>query len=177
MPFLPATLLLLLLFLLPAGASAQVYKCKGKSGETAYSEHPCDANAQPMKLRSERLPAPVALPPPPPAEAGEPEQSPLRESGSPPPAPAEQDRSAERACIATATASIYGPSNDRVATYQQQMAMLGEQLDNAADAKRSKALQARMDNLRRAISREHAYAHDQVNAARRRCVEQYRPTP
>ncbi len=57
------------------------------------------------------------------------------------------------------------------------MAMLGEQLDNAADAKRSQALQARMDNLRRAISREHAYAHDQVNAARRRCVEQYRPTP
>ena len=28
--------------------------------------------------------------------------------------------------------------------------------------------------LRRAIGREHAYAHDQVNAARRRCVEQHR---
>ncbi|ODU47764.1 MAG: hypothetical protein ABS96_04020 [Lysobacteraceae bacterium SCN 69-123] len=173
MPAMPALLLLMLLFLLPAGASAQVYKCKGKSGETAYSEHPCDANAQPMKLRSERLPA--APPPAPPMEAGEPEPSPLRESGSPPPpAPAELDRSAERACIANATASIYGPSNDRVATYQQQMAMLGEQLDNASDAKRTQALEARMDNLRRAIGREHAYAHDQVNAARRRCVEQHR---
>ena len=61
-----------------------------------------------------------------------------------------------------------------MATYQQQMAMLGEQLDNAPDAKRTQALQARMDNLRRAIGREHAYAHDQVNAARRRCVEQHR---
>jgi len=107
----------------------------------------------------------------------EPEASPLRESeGPPPPAPA-PDRTAERECIANATASIYGPSNDRVATYQQQMTMLNEQLGNAADAQRSEALQARMANLRRAISREHAYAHEQVNAARRRCVEQHRPTP
>jgi len=170
----PAIVLLVLLFLLPAGASAQVYKCKGKSGETAYSEHPCDAHAQPMKLRDER---PSASPPPSPSPPVEPEASPLRESeGPPPPAPA-PDRTAERECIANATASIYGPSNDRVATYQQQMTMLNEQLGNAADAQRSEALQARMANLRRAISREHAHAHEQVNAARRRCVEQYRPTP
>ena len=41
----------LALMLLPGMAFAQVYKCKGKSGESVYSEHPCDASAQPMKLR------------------------------------------------------------------------------------------------------------------------------
>ena len=169
----PAIVLLMLLLLLPAAASAQVYKCKGKSGETAYSEHPCDANAQPMKLREERPAAP-----PPPMEPAAQETSPLRESDSTPaPAAAEPDRTAERECIANATASIYGPSNDRVATFQQQMAMLNEQLANAPDAQRSQALRARMANLRQAIGREHAHAHEQVNSARRRCVEQYRPTP
>lgn len=167
----PTIVLLMLLFLLPAGASAQVYKCKGKSGETAYSEHPCDASAQPMKLRDER---PAASPPPPPMESATPEPSPLREGDSTPAPAAELDRTAERECIANATASIYGPSNDRVATYQQQMTMLNEQLGNAVDAQRSEALQVRMANLRRAISREHAYAHEQVNTARRRCVDQYR---
>ncbi|KQN99368.1 hypothetical protein ASF01_07450 [Stenotrophomonas sp. Leaf70] len=170
MPAMPAIVLLTLLFLLPDSASAQVYKCKGKSGETAYSEHPCDASAQPMKLRDER----PAASPPPMMESAPQESSPLRESDAAPAPAAALDRSAERECIANATASIYGPSNDRVATYQQQMTMLNEQFGNATDAQRSDALQARMVNLRRAISREHAYAHEQVNAARRRCVEQYR---
>ncbi len=169
----PAIVLLMLLLLLPASASAQVYKCKGKSGETAYSEHPCDAGAQPMKLRDERPAAtpPVALAP----STAEPGIAP--ESDAEPPPVASTDRTAERECIASATASIYGPSNDRVATYQQQMAMLNEQRANAADAQRSQALQARMANLRQAITREHSHAHEQVSAARRRCVDQYRATP
>ena len=168
----PAIVLLMLLLLLPAAASAQVYKCKGKSGETAYSEHPCDAGAQPMKLREER-----PATPPPPMESAVQETSPLRESDTAPAPAAELDRTAERECIANATASIYGPSNDRVATFQQQMAMLNEQLANAPDAQRSQALRARMANLRQAIGREHAHAHEQVNAARRRCVDQHRATP
>ncbi len=168
----PAIVLLMLLLLLPAAASAQVYKCKGKSGETAYSEHPCDAGAQPMKLREER-----PATPPPPMEPAVQESSPLRESDTAPAPAAELDRTAERECIANATASIYGPSNDRVATFQQQMAMLNEQLANAPDAQRSQALRARMANLRQAIGREHAHAHEQVNAARRRCVDQHRAMP
>ncbi|MQP75598.1 DUF4124 domain-containing protein [Stenotrophomonas sp. MYb238] len=168
----PAIVLLILLLLLPAAASAQVYKCKGKSGETAYSEHPCDAGAQPMKLREER-----PATPPPPMEPAIQETSPLRESDTAPAPAAELDRTAERECIANATASIYGPSNDRVATFQQQMAMLNEQLANAPDAQRSQALRARMANLRQAIGREHAHAHEQVNAARRRCVDQHRAMP
>lgn len=48
--------LLALLLLTPALASAQVYKCKGKSGETVYSQDPCDARAQPHVLRDGQAP-------------------------------------------------------------------------------------------------------------------------
>ena len=161
------------LMLLPGMAFAQVYKCKGKSGESVYSEHPCDASAQPMKLREERPATGGGFVAPPPAT---PENVESSEGSEPMPAAPELDRSAERECIAAATASIYGPSNDRVATYQQQMGMLSEQLPNA-DATRSAALRARMATLRQAISREHGSANTLVNAARRRCAEQYRPTP
>ena len=95
----------------------------------------------------------------------------------PMPTAPELDRSAERECIAAATASIYGPSNDRVATYQQQMGVLNEQLASTSAAERSQALRARMATLRQAITREHSSANTLVNAARRRCVEQHRPTP
>ena len=161
------------LMLLPGMAFAQVYKCKGKSGESVYSEHPCDASAQPMKLREERPATGGGFVAPPPAT---PENVESSEGSEPMPAAPELDRSAERECIAAATASIYGPSNDRVATYQQQMGMLSEQLPNA-DATRSAALRARMATLRQAIGREHGSANTLVNAARRRCAEQYRPTP
>lgn len=43
--------LLFLLLLTPALAGAQVFKCKGRSGETVYSQDPCDARAQPHVLR------------------------------------------------------------------------------------------------------------------------------
>jgi uncharacterized membrane protein len=47
--------LLVLLLLIPAIASAQVYKCKGKSGETVYSQAPCTAGAQQHVLRDGQL--------------------------------------------------------------------------------------------------------------------------
>ncbi|SBV35545.1 conserved exported hypothetical protein [uncultured Stenotrophomonas sp.] len=160
-----------MLMLLPGLAAAQVYKCKGKSGETMYSEFPCDASAQPMKLRDD----PVAAAAPPPGADGGGMPTP-RTNDAPAPATGEADRSAERECVANATASIYGPSNDRVAAHQQQLAMLNEQLAGA-DAQRNQALRARMTTLRQAITREHANANTLVNAARRRCIEQYRTTP
>lgn len=165
--------LTLLLLLLPASAAAQVYKCKGKSGETVYSEHPCDARAEPMKLRD----TPVSAPAPQQSEASEGSSG---NEGDAPPAPIDsrelaEAREAERSCISTATASIYGSSNDRVGTLQQQMGVLSEQLAAAEDAQRSKALRERMATFRQAISREHASAHAQMNTARRACVQQHRP--
>ena len=165
--------LTLLLLLLPASAAAQVYKCKGKSGETVYSEHPCDARAEPMKLRD----TPVSAPAPQQSEASEGSSG---NEGGAPPAPIDsrelaEAREAERSCISTATASIYGSSNDRVGTLQQQMGVLSEQLAAAEDAQRSKALRERMATFRQAISREHASAHAQMNTARRACVQQHRP--
>lgn len=167
--------LTLLLLLLPASAAAQVYKCKGKSGETVYSEHPCDARAEPMKLRESAVSAPA--PQQPAVSEGEHEGAGEGEQAT---APANSEelaraRDAERSCISTATASIYGSSNDRVGTLQQQMGMLNEQLAAAQDAQRSKALRERMATFRQAISREHASAHAQMNTARRACVQQHRP--
>ncbi|MEG1678881.1 MAG: DUF4124 domain-containing protein, partial [Stenotrophomonas sp.] len=162
--------LTVLLLLLPASAAAQVYKCKGKSGETMYSEHPCDARAEPMKLRESAVSAPA--PQQPTANEGQ-----RRGEGEPAPPPADsgelaEARDAERSCISTATASIYGSSNDRVGTLQQQMSVLSEQLAAAQDAQRSLALRERMATFRQAISREHASAHAQMNTARRACIQQ-----
>ena len=162
-----------LLILLPGLAAAQVYKCKGKSGESLYSEHPCDANAQPMKLRED---TPAASSPPA-ATDGSDSMPAADEANEAATATDGGDRDAERQCIANATASIYGPSNDRVAAYQQQMAMLGEQLAKTGDAQRKQELQARMTRLRQAISNEHAHAHDLANDTRKRCIAQFRPTP
>lgn len=161
------SVLTLLLLLLPTSAAAQVYKCKGKSGETMYSEHPCDARAEPMKLRDSPVSTPAPLQPT--ANEGQAAATPV-DSGE-----LAEAREAERSCISTATASIYGSSNDRVGTLQQQMSMLGEQLAAAEDAQRSKALRERMATFRQAISREHANVHAQMNTARRACVQQHRP--
>lgn len=170
----PAIVLTVLLLLLPASAYAQVYKCKGKSGETMYSEHPCDARAEPMKLREDRAtPAPKAGP-----------GTELASEAAPAPAPSMTDaaaagpdtsREAERACIATATASVYGSSNDRVGTLQQQLATLNDQLAAATNAERSQALRERMTFFRQAITREYANAQNQLAAARRNCATQHRP--
>lgn len=162
----------LLLLLLPASAAAQVYKCKGKSGETMYSEHPCDARAEPMKLREQAAATPASSAS---SAEGQPATAP-----APAPAPAASGSpaealEAERSCISTATASIYGSSNDRVGTLQQQMSTLNEQLAQATDAERSQALRQRMATFRQAISREHASAHTQMNTARRACIQQHRP--
>ncbi len=169
--------LLAALFLLLPGAAAaqQVYKCKGKSGETVYAEHPCDARAEPMKLRDN--PAATGTSSPPPAttnDAGEPASTPASSANA---SELEANRSAERSCIANATASIYGSSNDRVGTLQQQMAVLKDELSRAEDAQRSHALRTRMETFRQAISREYASAHTQLNTARRGCINQHRPTP
>ena len=170
-----ATATFAMLVLLPGLAAAQVYKCKGKSGESVYSEFPCDASAQPMKLREDPV---TAMPPPETAGTGAtaPHEGDAPVAATTDTATGEAERGAEHECVANATASIYGPSNDRVAAHQQQMAMLNEQLASA-DAQRGQALRARMDTLRQAITREHANANTLVNAARRRCIEQYRTTP
>lgn len=152
-----------------AASAADVYKCKGKSGETLYSEYPCDAASQPMKLRDTR-PASAAIPV---AETTAEEGTPAAE----PTAGVSEARSAERACAASATASIYGPSNDRIAGHQQQLVALSQQLagtgaNSAADG--GQHIRARMTALRQSITREHANAHAQMTTARQRCAQQHR---
>ncbi len=166
------SLLAALLLLLPGAAAAQqVYKCKGRSGETVYAEHPCDARAEPMKLRDD--PTANTATPPLQATGGTEPTATAASNGT----ELEANRSAERSCIANATASIYGSSNDRVGTLQQQMAVLKDELARAEDAQRSQALRTRMETFRQAISREYASAHTQLNTARRGCINQHRPTP
>lgn len=164
---------LLLITVAPASWSADVYKCKGRSGETVYSESPCDGNSQPMKLRETRPSTDNVA-------ALEPNDAPPAESA---PAAVEADiareaqREAQRACTATATAAIYGPSNDRVAGYQQQLAALRQQLDaggSAVSADGGNGIRAQMTTLRQSITREHANAHSLVSAARQRCMQQHR---
>lgn len=152
---------LLLFAIAPAAWAADVYRCKGKSGETMYSESPCDGNTQPMKLRDTR---PLST-----AEAS----AALGGSST----EVDDAREAQRACTATATAAIYGPSNDRIASYQQQLASLRQQLDTAGSgmpADNGSGLRGQMTALRQSIAAEHGNAHSLVNAARQRCVQQHR---
>ncbi|WP_241772681.1 DUF4124 domain-containing protein [Stenotrophomonas pictorum] len=172
----PVIVLTLLLLLLPASAAAQVYKCKGKSGETAYSESPCDARAQPMKLRDEPPAAPSG-PAPTTEAAATGEVQPATPASTTSATEQEAARAAERSCIANVTASIYGPSNDRVSVLQQQLSTLNDQLTATTDPQRTQALRTRMGTLRQAITREHGNAHTQMNDARRRCAERHRPAP
>ncbi|WP_313642557.1 DUF4124 domain-containing protein [Stenotrophomonas sp.] len=167
----PAILFILLLLLPTTAAAADVYKCKGRSGETMYSEHPCDARAEPMKLRDTRPSESFTA-----AATAAAESSQARNTETPASADSsggelEAIRAAEKSCIADATASIYGPSNDRVGTLQQQMSLLNEELAKANDAERSQALRTRMATFRQAITREHNNAHTQMGNARRRCIE------
>lgn len=160
--------IVLLLSLTPVASAVEVYKCKGKSGETHYSEHPCDANAQPMKLRDDRSgstrssTATVAAPPP---------SLPANTGGG---AEGVDPRENERTCIESATASIYGPSNDRIANDQQQLLALTQQ--PVTTAENAKATRARMEELRRSISNEHTRVHQEATAARQRCTQQHRPS-
>lgn len=144
----------ILLALLPGAAAAEVYKCKGRNGESVYSQHPCDESTQPMALRVTR-PASSADPDAPPATAG---------SGL----------DAEQHCVSTAGASIYGPSNDRVASYQQQVAALHQQLAGAPD---NAAIRGQVASLQQAIARERASANAQLGAARKRCALEHGATP
>ncbi len=152
-----------------AATAADVYRCKGKSGETVYSEHPCDGGSQPMKLRDTR-PASAAAPA---TETAAGEATPEAE----PAADVSEARSAERACAASATASIYGPSNDRIAGHQQQLVALSQQLAGTganSAANSGQHIRARMTALRQSITREHANAHAQMTTARHRCAQQHR---
>ena len=148
-------LVAMLLVLVPGVSGAEVYKCKGRSGESVYSQNPCDATAQPMALR--------VIQPATPVEA-------ISTPGLPP-----TEGAAEQAhCVETAGASIYGPSNDRVATYQQQVAALQEQFVASPG---NTAIRGQITHLQQAIARERASANAQLSAARTRCAQQHQPAP
>ncbi len=81
-------------------ASAEVFKCKGRSGETVYSQAPCSADAAPMKLRSNRAATESS------GEAANRaavyQTTELADAGI-----------AERNCLSSEQSRIYGPVNAR----------------------------------------------------------------
>jgi hypothetical protein len=143
--------MMLLLALLPGVAGAQVYKCKGRNGESVYSQDPCDGNTTPMALK-------VSKPASPGGNDG---------AGS-------SSGSAMDYCVANASAVIYGPSNDRVATLQERVAALQQQ----AIAEPGNAnVRGQIASLQQSIARERASATAQLSTARRRCADENAAPP
>lgn len=130
-------------------ASAQVYKCKGASGETVYSQNPCAAGAEPMKLRSTR---------PSTESAGEAsnraavyQNTALADAGI-----------AERNCVQGERSRIYGPLESRSQQMGRQIAELNLQLATAgtqlAGATQDSGIRAQISSLQQSMSAERVAA-------------------
>lgn len=152
--------IVLALLLVAPLASAQVYKCKGASGETTYSQHPCGAGAEPMKLRSNRAAA---------ESAGELANrtavyrtAELNDAGI-----------VERNCLQSEQSRIYGPLESRSQAVNQQVADLNRQLaaasSNLAGATSESGIRAQISSLQQSLSSERTSADSQMTTARERC--------
>ncbi|WP_369038536.1 DUF4124 domain-containing protein [Stenotrophomonas maltophilia] len=141
-------------------ASAQVYKCKGASGETTYSQNPCGSEAVPMKLRSNRAASETA------GEAANRSAvyrtAELNDAGF-----------AERNCLQREQSRIYGPLESRSQAVNRQVADLNRQLAGAnstlAGATAESGIRAQISSLQQALSSERISADSQMTAARDRC--------
>ncbi|CCP10880.1 Keratin, type I cuticular Ha5 [Stenotrophomonas maltophilia SKK35] len=142
-------------------ASAQVYKCKGASGETVYSQNPCAAGAEPMKLRSTR---------PSTESAGEAsnraavyQNTALADAGI-----------AERNCVQGERSRIYGPLESRSQQMGRQIAELNRQLATAgtqlAGATQDSGIRAQIASLQQSMSAERVAADTQMSNAREQCA-------
>ncbi|MBH1647457.1 DUF4124 domain-containing protein [Stenotrophomonas maltophilia] len=142
-------------------ASAQVYKCKGASGETVYSQNPCAAGAEPMKLRSSRSS---------PETAGEAsnraavyQNTELADAGI-----------AERNCVQGERSRIYGPLESRSQQVGRQVAELNRQLAAAgtslAGATQDSGIRAQIASLQQSLSAERVAADTQMSNAREQCA-------
>jgi len=141
-------------------ASAQVYKCKGASGETVYSQDPCGKGAEPVKLRSNRAATETA------GEAANRSAvyrtTELTDAGI-----------AERNCLQSEQSRIYGPLDARAQAANRQVADLNRQLAGAsgslAGATADAGIRAQISSLQQSLSAERSAADGQMSAARDRC--------
>ncbi|MEG0184363.1 MAG: DUF4124 domain-containing protein [Stenotrophomonas sp.] len=141
-------------------ASAQVYKCKGASGESTYSQNPCGAGSEPMKLRSNRAAAETA------GEAANRtavfQTAELNDAGI-----------AERNCLQSEQSRIYGPWESRSQAVNRQVADLNRQLaaagTNLAGATSESGIRAQISSLQQSLSAERTSADSQMSTARDRC--------
>ncbi|AWH52992.1 DUF4124 domain-containing protein [Stenotrophomonas sp. ESTM1D_MKCIP4_1] len=155
------------LLLLAPMASAQVYKCKGASGETVYSEVPCGAGSAPMKLRSNRAASESA------GEASN-RAAVYRTTGM------SDAGIAERNCLQGEQSRIYGPLESRAQATNRQVAELDRQLAAArsappegraalSNATLESGIRAQISSLQQSLSSERVAADSQMSMARDRC--------
>lgn len=141
-------------------ASAQVYKCKGASGETVYSQDPCGKGAESVKLRSNRAATETA------GEAANRSAvyrtTELSDAGI-----------AERNCLQSEQSRIYGPLDARAQATSRQIADLNRQLAAAsgslAGATADAGIRAQISSLQQSLSAERSAADSQMSSARDRC--------
>lgn len=145
--------------------SAQVYKCKGTSGETVYSQRACDGQAEEMKVRSSKAPS---------ATAGETatraavyRSTDLSDAAI-----------AERNCLSSASSSIYQPVNSRIGGYQRQIAELNAAAsrarNNLAGATYEAGIRTQLAGLQQTIASERQAADASMNQAGQRCADDRR---
>ncbi|HHV7321188.1 MULTISPECIES: DUF4124 domain-containing protein [Stenotrophomonas] len=142
-------------------ASAQVYKFKCASGETVYSQNPCAAGAEPMKLRSSRSSTETA------GEASNRaavyQNTELADAGI-----------AERNCVQGERSRIYGPLESRSQQVGRQVAELNHQLaaagTNLAGATQDSGIRAQIASLQQSLSAERVAADTQMSNAREQCA-------
>lgn len=143
-------------------AAAQVYKCRGPTGETVYTETPCTPTTEPMRLRSTRASTLTA------AESAN-REAVFRSTET------NDARIAETQCNAAAAESIQRPSDQRVTGYERQIRQLNAQAaqanNNLAGATYHAGLQTQISGLQQAIATERSSASTQLAAARARCAE------
>lgn len=158
----------LVLLLLAPVASAQVYKCKGASGETVYSQDPCGAGNEPMKLRSNRAASESA------GEASN-RAAVYRTTGM------SDAGIAERNCLQGEQTRIYGPLEARTQAVNRQVAELDRQLAAArsasaeassplSNATLESGIRAQISSLQQSLSSERVAADAQMSTARERCA-------
>ncbi|MBA0255531.1 MULTISPECIES: DUF4124 domain-containing protein [Stenotrophomonas] len=143
-------------------ASAEVFKCKGVSGETVYSQAPCSAGAAPMKLRSNRAATESS------GEAANRaavyQTTELADAGI-----------AERNCLSSEQSRIYGPVNARGQDVSRQIAALNRELatarNNLAGATYASGIRSQIASLQQAQTADRISADSQMAEARRRCGE------
>ncbi len=146
-------------------ATAQVYKCKGASGEAVYSQRPCGPQAQELTVRATKAASVSA------GEAAN-RSTVFRSTDL-------SDASiAERNCVASSRSSIYSPVDSRISGYQRQIAELNAAAslakNNLAGATYESGIRTQLAALQQSISSERQAADASMSQARQRCADERR---